>query len=857
MRCTRIPLVLLVTVLISAPTCDPTPVVHEVDLGGATLAYWRVAAERVGRTKFEYTFAARLTSSNLSFTGARATVRSLTSATVVTDDGVDFESVTPGGTAEAVDSFRLRQDRTVAFDPDALEWMLEFGIPALAETDPAEGASDVPRTAWLDLRFVDVVPSTLFQSFVLACDSAPQDVEVHAVEPRRIVVNPDAKLPTAASCELRWAGLGDGEGLAFGTAGPGVPGTVIYDRTDDGRFAPFPDDYFLAADASTPTGFRVAVPVPTSRPPDVQGLFGKLLNQTNELDGWSPLVLIQVDLTAAPDEASLPMTAEASLDPVASVGLFDLTPGSESYGQRVPFLITLRSDRVFSGPLGHSILIFPSIPLAPGGHYGLVVTDRVLIDAARPFEASSFFGAALGPAAPGEAEPVARVRQLANEVLEALEANAALPIPADDVALALSLRARTTDDLPNDVLVMKDQILAAPPPEFAITSVQPGFGDYFAVVNGTWKSPSWLSGAYLARDGDGRVVQTGTFDVPFTVALPEGIEDGPVPAAMYQHGNPGSPAEVPGSSVAEAGFATFGSLDVLNREIGGMDEQNLAIFGLLQLSGRVSDFWIQTWGEQLAFLRLIQSIGDANGVDDLPPGAPPEMLNIDASRIVYEGVSEGGNLGQAFLAYAPEVRAAAIIVGGERLTEVLIHQDRTDPGGTGGSFFFEEIPGFVPNVTPTDVWTGLSIFQMRFDPQDPQNHARFIYRDPIEVAGTTDKPSILVVEGIQDSHVPNNATDSLAWLLGIPQLPPVARQVPFLAVEDAPATANIGPQTTAGMVQYVPNGVPGLPPSPGCEFDFEGHFCAHSSFVAVEQRQDFYWSAVNDPVPTIPTPNLP
>jgi pimeloyl-ACP methyl ester carboxylesterase len=233
------------------------------------------------------------------------------------------------------------------------------------------------------------------------------------------------------------------------------------------------------------------------------------------------------------------------------------------------------------------------------------------------------------------------------------------------------------------------------------------------------------------------------------------------------------------------------------------------------------------------------------------------MLNIDASRIVYEGVSEGGNLAQAFLAYAPEVRAAAIIAGGERLTEVLIHQDRTDPTGTGSSFFFEEIPKFVPNVTPTDVWTGLSVFQMRFDPQDPQNHARFIYRDPIEVAGTTDKASILVVEGIHDNYVPNNATDSLAWLLGIPQLPPVARRVPLLAVEDAPATANIGPQTTAGMVQYVPAGVPDLPPSPGCESDFEGHFCAQSSFVAVEQRQDFYRSAVNDPVPTIPPPDLP
>jgi hypothetical protein len=146
---------------------------------------------------------------------------------------------------------------------------------------------------------------------------------------------------------------------------------------------------------------------------------------------------------------------------------------------------------------------------------------------------------------------------------------------------------------------------------------------------------------------------------------------------------------------------------------------------------------------------------------------------------------------------------------------------------------------------------------MRFDPQDPHNHARFIYRDPVEVAGTTRKASILVVEGIQDSHVPNNATDSLAWLLGIPQLPPVARRVPLLSQEDAPISGNIDPETTAGMVQYVPAGVPDLPPSPGCELSPEGHFCAQTSFVAVRQRQAFYESAVNDPVPIIPPPELP
>ena len=44
-----------------------------------------------------------------------------------------------------------------------------------------------------------------------------------------------------------------------------------------------------------------------------------------------------------------------------------------------------------------------------------------------------------------------------------------------------------------------------------------------------------------------------------------------------------------------------------------------------------------------------------------------------------------------------------------------------------------------PNLRPSDVWAGLSLFQLAFDPQDSHNHAAFLYRDPVEVAGTTRK----------------------------------------------------------------------------------------------------------------------
>ena len=61
------------------------------------------------------------------------------------------------------------------------------------------------------------------------------------------------------------------------------------------------------------------------------------MTETGALDGFSPLSLISAELDPAPDRSSLPMTIEQSVDPLATVGLFDLTFGSATFGARVPF----------------------------------------------------------------------------------------------------------------------------------------------------------------------------------------------------------------------------------------------------------------------------------------------------------------------------------------------------------------------------------------------------------------------------------------------------------------------------------------------------------------------------------------
>jgi hypothetical protein len=357
-------------------------------------------------------------------------------------------------------------------------------------------------------------------------------------------------------------------------------------------------------------------------------------------------------------------------------------------------------------------------------------------------------------------------------------------------------------------------------------------------------------GPFVSRDASGRPLVAGTLDLPFILALPASAEEGHAPLVMYQHGNPGSAeSEVPGSAafLAPEGFAVAGFTDPLNRFFANTSDQTVGIFGVLLATGDVAEFWLQTYGEQLAFLRMLRSL---ESLDLLPLGAPDGIPDLDPSTIGYEGISNGSNNGQAFLAYAPEIEAAGLVVGAQRLSEILEYQDRTLPLG-GPRLFTQLLPPYVAGVTMPDIWMGLTLFQMIFDPQDPHNHASFLYRNPVEVGGTTRKASILVLEGIGDSFIPSNATRSLAFALGpIPHLAPVVVPVSYLPVADGPIQANVDSETSAAFVQFAPAGIPGVPASPGCEAQTEGHYCAQGAPEALALRAGFYRSAV-DGVPVI------
>jgi len=355
----------------------------------------------------------------------------------------------------------------------------------------------------------------------------------------------------------------------------------------------------------------------------------------------------------------------------------------------------------------------------------------------------------------------------------------------------------------------------------------------------------------LQRDLAGDVLVIATQTIGFTLALPKDSV-GPAPVTIMLHGGGGrAETDVPyvaeAAGFAQAGIATLGFTGYFSREIGlEQGTQNLAMFLPLYLQGRLPDYWAEVMGEQLAFVR---ATGQLATLDVLPLGRPDGTPDLDlAAPLTLVGYSAGSIEGEGLVVYAPEVRAAALVAGSARFTEQMVHQDQT--GAT--DFFRVALPTFLPNVTPPDVWAGLAMLQMGFDRQDYHNHAAFLYRNPLTELGTSQRASLLVLEGLRDSSIPNSATRSLAWTAGpIPQLEPVAESVPFLDTFQGPITANIDAETTAAFFQYIPAGIPGLKPSVGCEFEPEGHYCAQNASSSRAQVLRFLRTALSQPAPTI------
>jgi len=744
-----------------------------------------------------------------------------------------------------------------------LDFETPEAAPALLSVQPATGSANLPRTAWLRFRLAAPLADGALDGFgfALECGGRRFPRSAHALPDGTLILNPTPELPAAASCRVVWRGS-DGNiaesrfEVAESAAGAGA--VALYDRTDPLALAPFPDDYYVVPDAAQPSGVAIDMPVPPFTEAFQAQAFTSLVAQTTYSDGWSRMTHVVFAFSHALDPSALPANASESQDPFAPIALIDVDPGSPAFGDRIPYRMLLRNDAAPDGSIDHTAMLFPSIDLREHGRYAVVVTKRAFAagEPGRPIGASAFFAAALAPAGDGEAPEVTKARDRTLPALAAVAALADVPIPAEDVAVAVQLSIRTQPSVADSVY-FKERALSLPPPQLVLPALAnpcPNV-DKFCIrlvstraleIRGRVRLPEYRNPALLTleRDENGVPVQTGTNEVPFMMTLPVQALDGPVPIVMYQHGNPGGPIEATRDSgtgyLDDAGYAVAGIQDTLNRQIGQdiAKQVTLILFFAVQTQ-QLPDYWNQTGADMIGFLRAIEGMGsldllhkDALGNPAIGPDGIPE---IDTTRILYHGISEGGNNAQRFLPFAPEIIAATPTVGGARLGETLIHQSSDS--------ILAQIGGFMPELRPVDLWAGLTLFQLGFDPQDGHTCLKYLYREPLlPFVGSSDvtPPSALFTEGVGDSLVPNNASRAMAVELGIPHVRPIARNVPGLVQVDAPVSQNLAPGLTSGYFQYDPTTTPYCVTKP----QPEGHYCPQSAPEAQTQRRHFLESAL-------------
>jgi hypothetical protein len=696
-------------------------------------------------------------------------------------------------------------------------------FPKLVETSLGTGNEDFSPSRWLGLEFAAPVPEERLGDLTLLCDGALREIRaLPSTQGNTLFVAPAEALPADASCVLSWPAS---DGSVHFETGAALP-FVLYDRSDASLIAPFPDDAMLEDDALTPTGKRIALEVPPFTGLLLQVARG-ISNALSARDGFSPQQPLVFSLSAAVDPGSIPFDVPASLDAGASIGLFDVDPASPEFGERVPFVAIARSDAAGGGETDHTLILLPAAELREGGRYALAVKRTALAAGGAAFGPSGFFEQVLAanPAAPAAVQQASAALEPA---LGALASEVSPPILPGDLALAVSISVRSSFSDPSDWVSVKEQTLASAPPVLVPSQTEVLADE--VVYRGSVELPLWIeegSFTVVTRDGGGAPEALGTDSVPFVFRVPTNAPT-PMPIVIYQHGSPGSPNEILGGNsdfLIEAGYAMLGIQDFTNRTFGqGVAAQTTETIGRLAFINHLPLTNFQSQADMMALLRAIEGMGQA--------GNFPE---IDPARILFRGISFGAHHSLGFLPFAPELTAAASHVGSGRLFHTNLHQ--LDYNG-----LLLGILAALPGSRPRDVIAGFAALQNEQDRDDSHLLARFLYREPLPIAGLADTtpPSLLWIEGIGDSLVPNVATRASAVELGIPTVRPVPGPSPLLTEVDAPISENLASGVTAGHFQYDPF----LTPSCVAVGQEEGHFCAQGADEVDAQVLHFYATAL-------------
>jgi predicted esterase len=546
---------------------------------------------------------------------------------------------------------------------------------------------------------------------------------------------------------------------------------------------PWPSSAFEIADASTPTGRRLAIASDTLP----KNFENAPIDPTmwNLADGFSPAAPMLVAFPGGVSAAGLPSLDNFDLSITANspTALLDMTTG-----QLVPHFAELDAQGAGT-PDSQALFIRPALRLVGGHHYAVAITNLVRTANGGALPAAPGFAALLD----GKRTDSALLEAMRPELDTALDALDAAGFPRADLALAWDFTVASDGFLHREMIATRDRALAAianRPLAFTLVTDQqpdPHNANIARYVTGKLDAPLFLSspafgvdGTTTVRDSDGLPVVQGFYQIPFAAIVPACAYTSatPVPMILYGHGLLGDATEVDCCGVPPV--AVDLCMVIVGTDMRGMSQQDTAAVASALNDASKSDQVFEVLEQGIAnHVVLAHAMRTTLAQTLFVDAAQNNKPLVDPTRVYYWGLSQGAIFGASVMAYEPTITRAVLGSGAANYSFLL---DR--------SADWPQYRMILASAysDPLDDALLLALMQMRWDKTEPAGIANGVLDG---TATGVPAKQLLMQIAFADEQVSDFAAYWEARTMNVPVLSPTVTSPWGLATQSAPQSSGL------------------------------------------------------------------